>query len=76
MASRQAEVFQNEDLRRIIWSFLPKKCRSCKSKFTPTKNKSKGMFKKYWCSKWRQTQNKYHPNYCNWCCYYVFEHQI
>jgi len=72
----QDEVFENEDLRRIIWSFLPKRCRSCHGKFTPEKFKSNCMFKKYWCNKWRETENKYTPNYCNWCCYYVFEHSI
>ena len=70
-------VFGNNDLRREILSFLPKRCGSCHTKLIIINNhETFPSYKKYWCSKWKQTENKYTKHFCNWCCYYVFEHSI
>ena len=69
------QVFDNEDLMKIILSFYPKRCGSChgvmKRKFIPLDPKVYNFYNPIW----KITENKYCRGYCNWCCKYVFNHQ-
>ena len=64
-------VFDIEDIRKEIFSYLPKKCYSCNHKMNGI---SKIKYKKYLDYSWRRSENEYMKNYCNWCYYYVFEY--
>ena len=66
------KVFDNQDLKKIIFKFYSFRCKSCK---TIMKNKYvNSNIHKYWDENWKNTENKYCKGYCNWCCIYVFNH--
>lgn len=66
------KVFDNSDLKHIIFSYYPSRCKSCHSimhrKFVDS------SFHFYKDDIWRATENEFCKGYCNWCCIYVFEH--
>lgn len=69
------EVFENDDLRRYILTFLPLRCKCChyvmKRKIIPSDS-----FRYHWRNHvWRVTENEFCRGYCNWCCIYNFDHQ-
>jgi hypothetical protein len=62
----------NNDLKKEILSYLPKRCLSCHQKM---KNKIvKHNIKLYRSDEWRCTKNRFMPDVCNWCYYYVYEY--
>lgn len=71
------KVFSSDDLRKEILSFIPKRCKSCHNKLLKKfSDLNSTKYKLYWSNDWKYSKNYYHKNYCNWCCYYVFEHFI
>lgn len=66
-------VFGNDDLRRIIFNYFPKRCNSCHK--IMNREFVNSFIHRYNNKIWRDTENKYCRNYCNWCCIYVFNHQ-
>ena len=68
-------ILQNEDLKKIIFSYYPKRCLSCRHKITKNfSDLNSTKYKLYWSNEWKYSQNYFDNNYCNWCCYYVFNH--
>ena len=66
-------VFSNDDLRRLILSYvIHKRCISCKKKLKDPKITLPKNYKEYQNRSWRETENKYLTNVCNWCYYYVY----
>lgn len=69
-------VFQCDDLRKKILSFIPKRCKSCHQKLKFNNNWNEysymGGYRNY---EWRESECKLLKNYCNWCYYYVFEYR-
>jgi len=69
------QVFQNDDLRRYILSFVvPKRCLSCNKKLKSDKKIDIIHYKDYQNNEWRSNRNTYMTNVCNWCYYYVYEY--
>lgn len=72
---RSREVFENDDLRRYIFKYVPLKCGSCryvmKRKIIPHTS-SRYHYRDH---TWRITENEFCRGYCNWCCIYNFNHQ-
>ncbi len=66
------KVFDNQDLKNIIFKFYSLRCKSCKTIMNGKYVNS--YIHKYWDENWKKTENKYCKGYCNWCCIYVFEH--
>ncbi len=71
------KVFESEDLRRYILSYIiQKRCMSCHQPLIEVECNSK--VNKWWCYDWKKTKcNKFiFGNYmvCNWCYYYVWEY--
>lgn len=68
-------VFSNDDLRRLILSYvIHKRCISCKKKLKDPKITLPKNYKDYQNHSWRETENKYLTDVCNWCYYYVYEY--
>jgi hypothetical protein len=69
------KVFDNQDIMREIFSYYPKRCRSCHNvmerKFLDHNDPKVYNF---YNLTWRKTENKFCRGYCNWCCKYVFNH--
>jgi hypothetical protein len=70
------QVFQNDDLRRHILSFVvAKRCLSCHKILKSDKKIDIISYKDYQNNEWRSNRNVYMTNVCNWCYYYVYEYQ-
>ena len=66
------KVFDNKDLTRKIFTYIPKRCKSCRTIMNPKYTNS--SIHQYWDKKWCKTANGFCKGYCNWCCIYVFNH--
>ena len=66
------KVFEIDDIKKIIFDYLPLRCRSCKT--IMHRKYVDSNIHRYYDINWRRTENKYCRNYCNWCCIYVFNH--
>ena len=66
------KVFDSDDLRRKIFSYLPKYCKQCKCKMGNIKYPN--SYKLYFDRTWRKNECKPIKGYCNWCYYYVYEY--
>ena len=72
MLNSSTKVFDSDDIKQIIFGFLPLKCNSCKTYMNRTHvDSTRHLYNNY---KWRSTENEYCKGYCNWCCIYVFNH--
>ncbi len=62
----------SNELKKEILSYLPNRCLSCHQKMR--KETISHNIKLYWSNEWRYTKNRYMPDVCNWCYYYVYEY--
>jgi len=77
-----SKVFGCDDLRMIILSYIPKRCKSCHKKMNTKplklsnlKISKKGKLLGYLNYNWRESECAFLKGYCNWCYYYVFEYR-
>ena len=70
-------VFGCDDLRRNIFSYIPKRCKCCHQKINtePPKYKDTAYIGGYKNHEWRKAECAKLKGYCNWCYYYVFEYR-
>lgn len=71
----QNKVFGNDDLRNYILEFvIPERCKSCHTILKNNETIRIIHYKDYNNNLWRINKNKYMPDVCNWCYYYVYEY--
>ena len=66
------KVFECDDLRKKILTYIPKRCRSCHTIMKAKLNTNILHYRNY---AWRAAECTKMDNYCNWCYYYVFEYR-
>lgn len=69
------KVFENEDLKNIIFKFIiNKRCIQCHHilHFKGEHKKYKDYTNRIWCTR----SNKFEKKCCNWCYYYVWEYPM
>lgn len=70
MSKNVVKVFNCDDLRKYILSFIiNKRCKCCHNVMCKHESKLKYYYEPKWC----KAENRLLKNYCNWCYYYVFE---
>ena len=76
MDSVERKVFNCDDLRKEILSYIPTRCKSCHQKMNLNKiYKETAYLGGYRNYKWRRSECFKLKGYCNWCYYYVFEYR-
>jgi len=66
------KVFECDDLRKEILSYIPKRCKSCHNTMNKKIDSNILQYKNY---SWRVAECNRMDNFCNWCYYYVFEYR-